>query len=85
MNGGPEGPQLHKASLVGPPQGGPYDGNRGGDYFRGGDAGGAAGAAAGAGGVAGGGSSVRQTACELFITVSVVPPQQYTVHLSGAL
>ena len=62
----------------GPPKGGPYED---GHYFRGGGAA----AGGGAGGVAGGGSSVRHTACELFITVSVVPPQQYTVHLSGAL
>jgi hypothetical protein len=46
-------------------------------------AGGAAGGLAG--GVAGGGSSLRHAPWLLFITVNVVPPQQYTVHLSGAL
>jgi hypothetical protein len=42
----------------------------------GGVGGGGVPAPAGAGVMAGGGSSVRHTACELFITVSVVPPQQ---------
>ena len=49
----------------------------------GGAAGGVEGAAPPAG--AAGGSSLRHAPWLLFISASVVPPQQYTVHLSGAL